>query len=130
MNLVLGKQRLDRIHEVLSEDLIEIGVNSAILLDMSGNVIAALDDGACMIDVFSLAALAAGNFGAVNAMARLLGEEEFTLLFHKGDREHIHFSKMGENYLLVTIFDTRLSLGYLRLKTAEAAEKLSDFLAS
>ena len=44
--------------------------------------------------MYSLAALAAGNFGAVDAMAKIVGEEEFSLLFHKGEDENLHFSKV------------------------------------
>ena len=79
-------------------------------------------------DIYSLAALAAGNFGAVSTMAKLIGEEEFSLLFHKGQKEHIHFSKVTGDFLLITIFGKEISLGFLRLKVAEAMEKLVKIL--
>jgi predicted regulator of Ras-like GTPase activity (Roadblock/LC7/MglB family) len=71
-----------------------------------------------------LAALAAGNFGAVSAMAKIIGEEEFSLLFHKGHKESIHFSKVLADFLLVTIFGKEVSLGFLRLKVSEAIERI------
>jgi len=76
----------------------------------------------------SLAALAAGNFGAVSTMASLIGEDEFSLLFHKGKKENIHFSKVTDEFLLITIFGKEISLGFLRLKVAEATEKLVGVL--
>jgi predicted regulator of Ras-like GTPase activity (Roadblock/LC7/MglB family) len=122
--LDLGKNQIDQIEKVLSEELIELGVANVILLDLAGNVIVNLDNGETTHDVYSLAALAAGNFGAVSAMANLIGEHEFSLLFHKGETESIHFSKVTQDLLLLTIFGKSVSLGFLRLKVSEAVKKI------
>jgi len=95
---------------------------------MAGNIIANFDNGKSKHDVYSLAALAAGNFGAVNAMAKIIGEDEFALLFHKGENENIHFSKILTDYLLITIFGNDISLGLLRLKVAETVAKTKKIL--
>ncbi len=95
---------------------------------MAGNVIANLNDGEIKHDIYSLAALAAGNFGAVSSMAKIIGEDEFSLLFHKGEKENIHFSKVSNDFLLITIFGKELSLGFLRLKVSEAIEKIERLL--
>jgi predicted regulator of Ras-like GTPase activity (Roadblock/LC7/MglB family) len=124
----LGQEELDVIEEVLQEDLIDLGVNCVFLIDMAGNVIANLDNGQMEHDIYSLAALAAGNFGAVSEMAKIIGEDEFSLLFHKGEKESIHFSKVMADFLLVTIFGKETSLGFLRLKVAEAVGKIKKIL--
>ena len=124
----LGIEQMDKIQEVLSHGLVEAGAHLVILLDLAGNIIATLDDGECEHDVYSLAVLAAGNFGAVSQMAKLLDEDGFSVLFHKGDREHMHFNKVKDNFLLVNVFGNQTSLGYLRLKTAEVIEKLEKIL--
>jgi predicted regulator of Ras-like GTPase activity (Roadblock/LC7/MglB family) len=126
----LGREQLDGIEKVLQQDLIELGVNCVFLIDMAGNVIANLDDGQVKHDIYSLAALAAGNFGAVSEMAKIIGEDEFSLLFHKGETESIHFSKVMTEFLLVTIFGKEISLGFLRLKVAEAIGKIKKLLES
>jgi predicted regulator of Ras-like GTPase activity (Roadblock/LC7/MglB family) len=100
LSYTLGQNQLDNIEEVLQQDLIDIGVR-------------------CV-----LAALAAGNFGAVSAMAKIIGEGEFSLLFHKGKKENIHFNKIISDFLLITIFSNDLSLGFLRLKVNEAVERI------
>lgn len=128
MEYSLGQEELDVIEEVLQEDLIDLGVNCVFLIDMAGNVIANLDNGQIEHDIYSLAALAAGNFGAVSEMAKIIGEDEFSLLFHKGEKESIHFSKVMPEFLLVTIFGKETSLGFLRLKVAEAAGKIRNLL--
>ena len=128
LSYTLGQNQLDNIEEVLQQDLIDIGVRCVFLIDMAGNIIANRDDGKIKHDVYSLAALAAGNFGAVSAMAKIIGEGEFSLLFHKGKKENIHFNKIIADFLLITIFSNDLSLGFLRLKVNEAVEKIKGTL--
>ncbi|MCP3954830.1 MAG: roadblock/LC7 domain-containing protein [Desulfobacterales bacterium] len=124
----LDKKQFESIEEILAEELIELGVRCVLLIDLAGNIIVNLDDGDLEHDIYSLAALAAGNFGAVSAMAKIVGEEDFSLLFHKGESESIHFSKIDDELLLVTIFGKDVSLGFLRLKVTEATKKIKAIL--
>jgi predicted regulator of Ras-like GTPase activity (Roadblock/LC7/MglB family) len=126
----LGHEQLTKIEEVLQEDLMGMGVHCVIFIDMAGNIVVNLDDGNIKHDVYSLAALAAGNFGAVSAMAQMIGEEDFSLLFHKGEKESIHFSKVLNDFLLIIIFGHDISLGLLRLKVTESIEKIEKILKS
>ena len=130
MSYILDQEQLDGIEEVLQKDLMDLGLKCVILIDMAGNIIANRDNGKIKHDVYSLAALAAGNFGAVSAMAKIIGEGEFSLLFHKGKKENIHFNKIIAEFLLITIFSNDLSLGFLRLKVTEAVEKITKILES
>ena len=66
MSYTLGQEQLDGIEEILQRDLIDVGVRCVFLIDMAGNIIANRDNGKIKHDVYSLAALAAGNFGAVS----------------------------------------------------------------
>lgn len=128
MTYTLGKNQLDSIENLLKKDLIDSGVQCVFLIDMAGNIIADLHEGEIIHDIYSLAALAAGNFGAVNAMAKIIGENEFSLLFHKGKNENIHFSKVSQDFLLITIFGNHISLGFLRLKVNEVIEKVKNII--
>ncbi len=120
-----SQEQLETIESIIFNDLIESGAHSVLLIDMAGNIIAKADNGDCDHDIYSLAALASANFAAVDTMAKLVGENEFSLLFHKGEKESIHFSKVKRDFLLISIFGTKVSLGMLRLKVAEAIEKIS-----
>jgi len=122
----LGQEQLEQIEEILKDNLISSGVHSALLIDMAGNIIAQHDNGNCDHDVYSLAALASANFAAVDTMAKIVGEEEFSLLFHKGENENIHFSKVDNEFLLISIFGKDVALGLLRLKVAEAIRKINE----
>ena len=130
MDYSLSQDQLNSIEEVLLKGLMELGVHSVVLIDMAGNIVANLDNGKVDYDIYSLAALAAGNFGAVSAIAQMIGEEEFSLLFHKGEKESIHFSKVLADFLLITIFGHETSLGFLRLKVAESIEMIEKILES
>ena len=128
MKYTLAHEQLNGIEEVLQNDLMELGVHCVVLIDMAGNIIADLDNGEIDHDVYTLAALAAGNYGAISAMAKIIGEDEFSLLFHKGKKANIHFSKVMKDFLLVTIFGKETSLGFLRLKVAESVGKIEKIL--
>ena len=128
MEYSLDQAQLDEIERILQVDFIDLGVHCVCLIDLAGNLVANLDDGRVNYDTYSLAALAAGNFGAVSAMANMVGEEEFSLLFHKGKTESIHFTRVASDFLLITIFGNETSLGFLRLKVAEAVEKFEKVL--
>jgi predicted regulator of Ras-like GTPase activity (Roadblock/LC7/MglB family) len=125
---MFSQKQLERIENVLEAGMIDKGVGCVLLIDMAGNIIANLDDGKKEPDIYSLAALAAGNYGAVEAMANIIGEDDFSLLFHKGKDLNIHFKTLSNEFLLISIFANVLSLGFLRLIVAEAAEKISFIL--
>jgi predicted regulator of Ras-like GTPase activity (Roadblock/LC7/MglB family) len=122
--------QLDQIHDTLTTNLIRSGVQSVILIDTAGNIIASIDNGSNSLDLYSMAALAAANFGAMSSMARIVGEDEFSLLFHKGQKENIYFSKVNDDFLLVNIFNNQISLGFLRLKMAKVIQDLIDILVT
>ena len=128
MDFILNQETLDAIDETMQKDLVEIGVHCALLIDLAGNIISNVDDGHAPPDLHSLAALAAGNFGAVTEMAKLVGEQDFSLLFHKGNRESLHFSRVLDDFLLIIIFNKNVSLGFVRLKVSEAIRKLESLL--
>jgi predicted regulator of Ras-like GTPase activity (Roadblock/LC7/MglB family) len=128
LSYTLEAKQLEDIEDLLQHDLIDMGVTCVILIDMAGNIIANIDNGKKKHDIYSLAALAAGNFGAVSAMAKIIGEEEFSLLFHKGKKENIHFSRVAEDFLMISIFGNEVSLGFLRLKVAETIKAIRTIL--
>jgi len=128
MHLALDGEQLDKIYDSLKSTLIEIGVETALLLDTAGNVITSVNDGADRHDVYSLAALAAANFSAMRSMAKIAGEEEFSLLFHKGQKENIYLSSVSDDFLLFVIFNNDMTLGLLRLKVAKVIGDLLGIL--
>jgi len=127
MDLVLSKEAINSIIAILDEDLLRAGADCVLLVDRSGNLIVNRGDPA-NLDVVALAALSAANFGATAEIAKLIGEDDFALLFHKGKNENIHFTKVGRGFILITLFGKDVSLGVIRLKTAKVTEDLLPLL--
>ena len=127
MDLVLSKEAINSIIAILDENLLRAGADCVLLVDRSGNLIVNRGDPA-NLDVVALAALSAANFGATAEIAKLIGEDDFTLLFHKGKNENIHFTKVGRGFILITLFGKDVSLGVIRLKTAKVTEDLLPIL--
>ena len=63
------------------------------------------------------------------AMARLLGEPEFTMLFHQGIKESIHVAAVDEDAILLATFDSRTTVGMVRLFAKEAGAAIGAILA-
>ncbi|ACN16624.1 MglB [Desulforapulum autotrophicum HRM2] len=125
---MLNQSQLDAIDHAIETHLMAAGLDHVIYMDMGGNTIAKHDNGKSRLDSTAFAALAAGNFAAVDAMAKLVGESEFSLLFHKGERSSIHFSKVNNDTLLVSMFSKDISLGMVRLKVTEAIKAINRVL--
>ncbi|MCG8683658.1 MAG: roadblock/LC7 domain-containing protein [Desulfobacterales bacterium] len=123
------QDQLNAIDNAIQSHLISAGVDHVIYMDMSGNAIAKHDNGKTDLDSTAFAALAAGNFAAVDAMARLVGESEFSLLFHKGEKSSIHFNKVTSDTLLISMFNKDVSLGMVRLKVAETIKEINQVLS-
>jgi len=122
--LVFYAQDMDRIHDVLDEFMRLSGAKCTLLIDKEGHMIARR--GATQtIDFETISALAAGSFAATKEMAKLLGEEEFSVLFHQGKRDSIQLVLVGERMLLAIVFDDRTTIGMVRLYGREAADHLT-----
>jgi predicted regulator of Ras-like GTPase activity (Roadblock/LC7/MglB family) len=94
------------------------------LVDKNGQLIASAGD-THDIDTTSLASLTAGNIAATGGIAKLLGEQEFTILFHEGEKDNINISLVDNRVILVVIFDNRSSIGLVRLRVKKATENLA-----
>ena len=124
---ILTGKTLEKIKEIAEDLLISTGIHTALVIDDAGNII--IHKGSNKnIDSFSLAALAAANFGATAQIAQIVGAGDFSLLYHKGEKENIHFTKIGKDFILVSIFESDVALGAVRLKTREFAKKVMPYL--
>ncbi len=122
-DLVLYDEEFRRIKESLSRLASDANANVVFLVDKNGQQIAAVGD-LQSLDTTSLASLTAGNVAATDGLARLIGEREFSILFHEGERDNIHISIVAQRVILVVIFDERTSLGLVRLRVRRAMAEL------
>jgi predicted regulator of Ras-like GTPase activity (Roadblock/LC7/MglB family) len=126
-NLVMYEEEFQRISSVLARLWVDANAKIVFLVDKNGQQIAAKGD-LEKVDATSLASLTAGNVAATDGLAKLIGEKEFSILFHEGERDNIHISIVGQRLILVVIFDERSSLGLVRLRVRKAAAELEDVL--
>ena len=77
------------------------------------------------IDTTSLASLTAGCIAATGGLAKIVGEEEFPIHFHQGQRDNLHITLVAKRIILVVIFDERSSLGLVRLRVKKAGAELA-----
>ena len=94
------------------------------LVDKNGQLISGVGETE-RFDTTSLASLTAGNIAATGGLAKLIGEKEFSILFHEGEKDNLHISIVGGRVILVVLFDSRSSLGLVRLRVKKASEELS-----
>src|SRR5262245_14231062 len=117
-SVVIHESEAGKIDTLLVDFLTESGASEVVLIDRSGQPLA--QRGAGSRDTVSMAALAAGAFSSTGAMARLLGEPEFTVLFHEGARHNIHVSAVDGATILPAIFDSHTTGGMARPFAREA----------
>ena len=126
-DIVIHEADAIRIDAVLGRFLADSGCAAALLIDRSGQPLA--ETGVSRtLDTGSIGALAAGAFSATAALARLLGESEFSVLFHEGVRESMHVSTVDDDTILLAIFDERTTVGMVRLFAREASTSIGGIL--
>lgn len=93
--LVLYQEEFQRLDGALKKLRQEANARAIFLIDKNGQQIAAAGE-VEQFDTTSLASLTAGNVAATDGLAKLIGEREFSVLFHEGKRDHIHISIVAE----------------------------------
>jgi predicted regulator of Ras-like GTPase activity (Roadblock/LC7/MglB family) len=122
-DLVMYEEEFRKIDAELQKLYQQTNAMVVFLVDKNGQLIASAGE-TREIDTTSLASLTAGNIAATGGIARLLGEKEFTILFHEGEKDNLHISLIGQRVILVVIFDKRSSLGLVRLRVKKSTESL------
>jgi predicted regulator of Ras-like GTPase activity (Roadblock/LC7/MglB family) len=127
-DVAIHEDAAQRINKVLKTFLSDSAAVDALLIDRSGQMLAQGGSDRSL-DIVSLCALAAGAFSSTAAMAQLLGEPEFTMLFHQGIKENIHVAAVDEHAILLAIFDSRTTVGMVRLFAKEAIAAIGAILS-
>jgi predicted regulator of Ras-like GTPase activity (Roadblock/LC7/MglB family) len=122
-DLIMYDEEFQQIKDVITRLRQDANAKIVFLVDKNGQQIAAQGD-IESVDTTSLASLTAGNVAATDGLARLIGEKEFSILFHEGEKDNIHISIVGGRVILVVIFDERSSLGLVRLRVKKATGEL------
>jgi predicted regulator of Ras-like GTPase activity (Roadblock/LC7/MglB family) len=123
--LVFYQDVVRDVNRLLREFLKLSNAKCAMLVDKEGHMVTR--QGVTRdLDVDTISALVAGSFAATKEMARVLGEDEFSVLFHQGKTDNIQLSLVGDRTLLTVIFDEATTIGMVRLYSAETTKRLAD----
>ncbi len=112
------------ITQVLQRFLFDSKARCALLVDRSGQLVTTVGE-RLNFDPTAFATLTAADFSANDQLARLIGEKDFNTLFHQGDKESMLLADVARRVILVILFDTRTTLGLVRLKMKGTVEELS-----
>ena len=78
------------------------------------------------LDSTALAALLGGMFSATREVARMVGEEHFSILLQQGEKRHIHISLVSNAFMLACIFEDVAKIGMLRIHTGRIAARVGE----
>ena len=112
------------IEESLAVLVENTGGNHILLLDKSGQVIAAYGDSSRQ-DMTALGALIAGTFASSREVAKLLREKDFRQLFTQGVRENIFLALIEDQWILCIIFNKGTHIGLVKVLTKKATDELA-----
>lgn len=125
--MVFYERDIKAFEEILDELVRMSAAKCAFLVDREGHMVAHVGEHQDF-DIDTISALVAGSFAATREMARLLGEEEFTVMFHEGHRDNLQVNLVGDRAILTVIFDDRTTVGMVRLYAGEAGAKLTELV--
>jgi predicted regulator of Ras-like GTPase activity (Roadblock/LC7/MglB family) len=127
--IVFYARDIDKLDAELDGFLELSGARCSLLIDRDGHLVTRRGEADAQ-SLESVCALVAGSFAATKEMARLLGEEQFTTMFHQGQRDSIQISLVGARALFAAVFDERTNLGLVRFYSQEATRHLEQILTS
>ena len=108
----------------LQRFLYEAKCRCALIVDRSGQLVATVGEPP-KFDATAFATLTAADFSANDQLARLIGEHDFSVLFHQGEKESMYLADVARRVILVVLFDNRTTLGLVRLRMKGAVEDLT-----
>jgi predicted regulator of Ras-like GTPase activity (Roadblock/LC7/MglB family) len=112
------------INSVLEDLLKSSNSGSGLLIDRTGQLITNVGTPPDF-DVVAFASLCAADFEANNQLAKLIGEKDFSTLYHQGIDQSMYLARIARDVILVVLFDKSTTLGLVRLRVKRAVEELS-----
>jgi predicted regulator of Ras-like GTPase activity (Roadblock/LC7/MglB family) len=122
--LVMHQEDFDGVLTIIQKLVRDANAKGIFVVDKAGQLIAEAGE-LLGIDSTSLASLTAGCVAATGGLAKIVGEEEFPIHFHQGQRDNLHMTLVGDRMILVVVFDERSSLGLVRLRVKKAGNELA-----
>lgn len=114
-----------RIEDLLNSFLYQSNARCVLLVDRAGQLITVAGERPTF-DSTAFASLAAADFSANDQLASMVGEQEFSSLFHQGEKESMYLADIAKRVILVVLFDDRATLGMIRIKVRDVVTELGE----
>ncbi len=128
-NIILYETEYRRLKAILAKMQDDLRAELVLLINHSGQEIA-VEGPAQDVDLTALASLAAANLAATNGLAQLVGEPQFSILYHQGVHRSIYISDLAQKFSLVVLFDETVSPGMVRWKVKRGTASLQEVFKS
>jgi len=81
------------------------------------------------LNMNTLTAVAAACFSTSNEMSEMTNHEShFQHILLEGERRNVYMCSVSSDYLMIIVFEKSVAIGYVRLLTHAAVDKLSVYL--
>ena len=121
----LIQEDLDHLNRVMDELLNKSEANIALLVEKAGYLIHQCGS-QDSIDTTTFATLGSNAYNAVQFMAQLVNEKNFTSMYQQGERFSTLMVNVDENSLLVVVFPTHLTVGSMKYYASPAARSIAQ----
>ena len=121
----LIQEDLDQLNVVMGELLAKSEAHVALLVEKAGYLIHQCGNPASM-DTTTFATLGSNAYNAVQFMAQLVNESNFTSMYQQGEHFSTLMVNVDENSLLVVVFPTHLTVGSMKYYAAPAATAIAQ----
>lgn len=125
--LQISEARMEEMRNEIVEILRESGAKCGLLIDSSGYLL--IRKGFSLIqEIESLCALIAASRASTREIARILDQEEISVIYHQGSGDHIHSTDVGKHAILTLIFDDRADLATIRKVVTQRIGVIDELL--
>lgn len=121
----LNQEDIDHVDAVLRDLLKKSEANIALLVEKAGYLIHQCGN-PDQIDTTTFATLGSNAYNAVQFMASLVNESNFTSMYQQGESYSTIMLNIDENSLLVIVFPTHLTVGSMKYYAAPAVRNIAE----
>lgn len=120
----INQEDIEHFEEVLSDLLRKSEANIALLVEKAGYLIHQSGNPE-EIDTTTFATLGSNAYNAVQFMASLVNESNFTSMYQQGESHSTLMLNVDENSLLVIVFPTSLTVGSMKYYAGPAVRAIA-----
>ncbi len=121
----LHQEDLDHLNLVLNDLLKKSEANIALLVEKAGYLIHQCGKPEA-IDTTTFATLGSNAYNAVQFMASLVNESNFTSMYQQGENFSTLMVNVEENSLLVLVFPTHITVGSMKYYASPAVRSIQE----